>query len=343
MKITNYNFETRKVQQTGGTSFIIGLPKEWVVVHDIKKNDTLGLITQPDGNLLITTNTKPEDYARIKTFNVDDVTEYSYLFRLLVGAYITGFSKVTIESSQKMKPFVKDCAESFAHIAIGFEIIEESNNYIIFKDLLDPKEMPFEKTIRRMYSLVEGMQEDAISALSSKDVKLIQDVIKRDDDVDRLHWLADRQTHLVFGDVLLCQKMNTTLANASFYQDMSRLLERVGDHAQSIAENVLKIINKLTDIDFIKKITHINNISREILLLSLDTILKKEVAIAHKTIESVRELSAACDEIHIDQLNVCDTACAIAISSIIESERSIGYYAADISEMILDKLIQEQN
>ncbi len=337
------NFETRKVQQTGGTSFIIGLPKEWVVVHNLRKNDTLALITQPDGNLLITPNVNPEELTKTKTYNVDEITEYNFLFRLLIGAYITGYTLITLKSSQKLKQFMKDCALDFAHIAIGLEIFEESSNYIIFKDLLDPKEMPFEKTIRRMYSLVESMQEDAISALNSKDKKLIQDIVIRDNDIDRLHWLVDRQTHIVFSDVLLCQKMDTTFANASFYQDVSRLLERVGDHAQTIAENVLKIMDKPIDAELIQKITNINKISSKILMSSLDTILKKDVINANKTIEAVKELSAACDDIHIDQLNISDISCAIGVSSIIESIRSIGYYAADISEMILDKLIYEQN
>ncbi|MHA1292848.1 MAG: AbrB/MazE/SpoVT family DNA-binding domain-containing protein [Promethearchaeota archaeon] len=35
--------EHRKVQQTGGSSFIISLPKEWIKKHEIKKNDPLKL------------------------------------------------------------------------------------------------------------------------------------------------------------------------------------------------------------------------------------------------------------------------------------------------------------
>jgi len=49
-----YNIETRKVQKTGGSSYIISLPKVWIDKHGVKKNDTLGILSQPDGNLLIT-------------------------------------------------------------------------------------------------------------------------------------------------------------------------------------------------------------------------------------------------------------------------------------------------
>ena len=46
--------EIRKVQVTGGSSYVITLPKEWVKSMEIQKNDPVGLIAQPDGTLLIT-------------------------------------------------------------------------------------------------------------------------------------------------------------------------------------------------------------------------------------------------------------------------------------------------
>ncbi|MCK4238433.1 MAG: AbrB/MazE/SpoVT family DNA-binding domain-containing protein, partial [Candidatus Lokiarchaeota archaeon] len=41
--------EIRKVQITGGSSFTITLPKEWITQMKINKNDTLGLTPQSDG------------------------------------------------------------------------------------------------------------------------------------------------------------------------------------------------------------------------------------------------------------------------------------------------------
>ncbi|MFX1556870.1 MAG: AbrB/MazE/SpoVT family DNA-binding domain-containing protein, partial [Promethearchaeota archaeon] len=31
-----FNIETRRVQQTGGSSFIVSLPKEWIEKHGIE-------------------------------------------------------------------------------------------------------------------------------------------------------------------------------------------------------------------------------------------------------------------------------------------------------------------
>ncbi|HNJ81641.1 MAG TPA: AbrB/MazE/SpoVT family DNA-binding domain-containing protein, partial [Methanoregulaceae archaeon] len=43
--------EIRKVQITGGSSYVITLPKDWAEEQHIQKNDPLGLLAQPDGTL----------------------------------------------------------------------------------------------------------------------------------------------------------------------------------------------------------------------------------------------------------------------------------------------------
>ena len=108
------------------------------------------------------------------------------MFRILIAAYIMGYSRIVLKSSKKFKPFIRDCVAHFTQIAIGPEIIEESNQNIVIKDLLNPKEMPFEKTIKRMYIIAESMHEDAITALKSRNKDLADEIIKRDDDIDRL-------------------------------------------------------------------------------------------------------------------------------------------------------------
>ncbi|MHA1845880.1 MAG: PhoU domain-containing protein, partial [Promethearchaeota archaeon] len=231
----SYNVETRKVQKTGGSSYIISLPKPWIIKHGIVKNDSIGIISQPDGNLLITPNVNSESNLKTKEILVEDYKDPEFLFRILIGAYIMGYSKTIVKSSRRFDSSFHDTIINFTKIAIGPEIIEESNNLVIMKDLLNPKEMPFEKTIRRMYILIERMHDDAINSLIKRNKELAEDVIKRDNDVDRLHWLISRQSNIILRDIILAQKLGITLEDASHFQAMSRFLERIADHAEKIA------------------------------------------------------------------------------------------------------------
>jgi len=335
-----YDIETRKVQQTGGSSYIISLPKEWITSNGIKKQSTLGIVAQPDGNLLITPQINPKDILKTKEIIADEYDDYNFLFRVLIGTYIMGFSKVLIKSSKKFEPNIRDCIMNFTQIAIGPEIIEETNTYIVIKDLLNPKEMPFDKTVKRMYILAEAMHEDAIRALKTKNKELAEDVIKRDDDIDRLHWLIGRQSNIVLRNIVLSQKMGISLEEANHYQLMSRYLERIADHAVRIAKNVIILIEQGVSKELVEKISAASRISIELLGKSLDARMNKDIRMADNNIDAVNNLVTACEGISMDT-NEHHVETSIATSYIVESIRRTGEYSGDISELVINNLINE--
>jgi phosphate uptake regulator len=303
----------------------------------VQKNDTLGILSQPDGNLLITLQIDSEKILKTKEIDVDDIEDENFLFRILIGAYIMGFSRIEIKSSRKIETSIRECIKNFTQIAIGPEIVEESNNYILIKDLVNPKEMPFEKTIRRMYILVQSMHEDAIIALKQGDQKLAEEIIKRDDDVDRLHWLVGRQSHIVLRDIILCQKLGITLEQASHFHLMSKFLERIGDHAVKIAKNLLKIDYTLIEKEILDEISMSSELSLELLIRSLDAWLQKNISLANETIELIKTLILNTEKINFNSNN--DTESSIALGYIIESIRRVAEYSGDISEIIINDLV----
>ena len=96
----SFHIENRKVQQTGGSSFIIPLPKEWINEHNIKKCDSLSILSQPDGNLMITPYTSTQEYVKEKIINVEKDTTPDYLFRLLIGVYSMGYSSIIVQTTR---------------------------------------------------------------------------------------------------------------------------------------------------------------------------------------------------------------------------------------------------
>jgi phosphate uptake regulator len=331
----SFNIETRKVQKTGGSSFIISLPKEWITKHDIKAKDTIGIISQPDGNLLITPYVSSEKNIIEKNFDIDEIKDSDFLFRLLIGAYIMGYNIIEVKSSKKLDSDIKHTVREFRNITIGTEIEEETENSIRIKDLVDPTEMPFEKTIKRMYIIVNGMHEDALKALETGDKLLAKKVIEIDDDIDTLNWLIERQAHIVLRDIILCQKLDITLEDASNYKFISRFLERIGDHAVKIAKNVILIDYQKIDKNLYNNIMKASEISLELLNMSLDAWLQKDLNLANENIESIKKLTKVCNAIKISP----NSEYLVEIGFIIESIRRTGEYSSDISEIIINNLI----
>ena len=333
--------EIRRVQMTGGSSYIITLPKEWVKTVNIGKNDPIGLLQQPDGTLLVTPKMDKEQTKRSIKFKVENGAKQSFLFRKLIGAYIAGFNAITIESKPRIQPKTRSTIRRFIQTTIGQEVVEETDTTITVKDLLNPSEMPFHRTIKRMHIIVKGMYEDTTTALKTHDKNLAEDVKRRDGEIDRLHWLVARQHRIIQQNVNFVEKMGITVDTATTSYLISRILERIGDHVNRIATYVILLLDNHIDDTIIKKVEYGNGKSLTLLNKSIGAFTKKEIKEANETIDLSEELESLCED--IDKLALKqEAAVAISLGYIVESIRRIGEYAEDISETVINHLIGQE-
>jgi len=332
--------EIRRVQMTGGSSFVVTLPKDWIQEMRIKKNDPIGLIVQSDGTLLVTKNTTEEPLQRVKEIDIGHITDPSFLFRMLIGTYITGFTSIRITSKQRFPPFVRTVVRDFTQMTIGQEVVEETDTLITIKDLLNPAEMPFDNTIKRMFVIVRNMHEDAITALETHNHTLATDVINRDMDSDRLNWLIARQTNMIMQNPALSRKMEVSVGMAMYYHIISRIIERIGDHAVRIAENAQPIMDIDLDPKIVTALKKANVLSMNVFDKSIISFFNADIREAHKTIESVSALENICGDINNMALKQ-ETVTAISIGYIAESIRRAGEYSADISENVINYIVEE--
>jgi phosphate uptake regulator len=317
------------------------LPKGWIDAQKIKKNDPIGIEVQADGTLLITKTIDQEPLQRKKEFSVDGITEPSYLFRLLIGAYISGITTIVITSKERLPPFVRVVVRDFTRMTIGQEVVEENDSRILLKDLLNPSEMPFANSLKRMFVIVKAMHTDAITAIRTKNPLLAADVTARDNDVDRLHWLIARQTHMILSNVALSKKMGVSPVMAVHYFVISRIIERIGDHAERIVENANVILKRDIDPAIISRISKASELSIGIFDRSIISFFDNDMKKAQKNIESVKALETICEEINNLVLQQ-ETSDAVALGYITESVRRAGEYAADISENVINYLVEEK-
>ncbi len=333
--------DIRKVQVTGGSSFIITLPKDWIDKLHVKKNDPLGLISQPDGTLLVTKNITDVQVQSGREFDVSSINDPAYLFRLLIGAYIAGFTTIRITAKHRFSPFVRQVVRDFAQMTIGPEVIEETDSMMLLKDLLNPMEMPFDNTLKRMYVIVKNMHIDAVSAIEKNNPVLADDVITRDNDVDRLHWLIARQMNVILKNVNLSRKMDISTSLVVNTYLISRIVERIGDHAVRVAENMKKIEGEDIGKDTKKAIRAASTLSLAIFDKSIVSFFQGDIIASHKNIEAIAELDEACEQINSLSMTM-GTPLAISLHYIAESIRRTGEYAGDISETVINYLVEEQ-
>jgi len=332
------NMEIRRVQMTGGSSYIITLPKDWIRKLKIQKNDPIGLLTQSDGTLLITPKMSREHLQRLKEFEVTKDTNEEFLFRKLIGAYISGYDSIIVKSKDRMSPNTRKIIRRFIQTTIGQEVVEETDTKIILKDLLNPSEMPFHRSIKRMHIMVKAMYEDVLNSINHNDEALAKDVILRDNEVDRLHWLIARQNNIINRNVSFAEKMGITINDAITSYLLSKRLERIGDHIIKIAENFLEIKDKKINEKLRSSIISSAKSSIEILNKSIGAYSKKDIMEANENIDQVKYLNKKCEDGKTIALKQ-EPVIALYTGYMFDSIGRIGEYAEDISETVINHLV----
>ncbi|HIH87173.1 MAG TPA: phosphate uptake regulator PhoU, partial [Methanosarcinales archaeon] len=255
--------EKRKIQLTGGSTFIVSLPIKWVREIGLSAGDTVTLSPQPDRTLLISSEPKVEEQlykATIELFQGDDPEDN---FRCLVAHYLVGYDVIKLVSrkgfSASDRKFIKDAARQRL---IGLEVIEESRNELILQSLLNYRDLSLDKAMQSMSRLVASMLEDVMRALRDHDLELANDVIQRDNEVDRFYLLTVRQLKAAIEDPQLSEKIGIKRPRECLgYRLATKSMERIGDHAERIAQNIIKLDHGIDEGDLIFKLgVHVRNV-----------------------------------------------------------------------------------
>ena len=327
--------EIRRVQMTGGSSYVITLPKTWIESLHVKKNDPLGVIVQSDGTLLVTKNINGDQVQREKELLVDNQTNPEYFLRLLIGTYIAGYNAIRITTRDRIPGKIRIKIREFSGMVIGPECVEETGQSILLKDLLNPLELPFENSLKRMYVIVKGMHHDAIEALLNDDPVLAGDVIDRDNDVDRLFWLIARQTNMIMQNIHLSRKMNTSIIRMLPHYQVGRIIERVGDHCVRMAHNAQKIRSSDIGKELCSHLLAASEASMKVFDSSIESFFTHESGKANRVIESIYGLDKNYSLIN-EEILLLVTTTAVPIRNIADSIRRTGEYSADIAENVIN-------
>ncbi|MFB6135026.1 MAG: PhoU domain-containing protein [Halanaeroarchaeum sp.] len=222
--------ERRKVQVTGGSTFTVSIPKEWARRQDLEAGDEVGF--HPDSESLLLTPT-PDDSTAEGTIDITDLAG-DELRRAVMTMYVSGFDRIEltgtpIASSQRR--IVRNATQSL----VGLEVLEETGDRVVVRDLLDSSELSIHTAVSRMRLISLSMLSDAVAALQRGDHDLAREVVERDDDVDRLWFVVSR----IFRSSLRSPQVANQIGlsrEASFdYHSSARQLERVADHAAKIS------------------------------------------------------------------------------------------------------------
>lgn len=328
----------RKIQKTGGSTFIVSLPKKWVTKSGLREGQPVSIAEGPDGALTLHPRPHERRARRKKQLRISDDEPPAHLLRRLIGVYLAGYSVIELDAQKRINPATRKAARDFTRLVMGPEIIEETGTAMVLQDISDATELPLDKALRRMYLVVRAMHDDAISALKESNAALADDVISRDSEMDKLYWMIAKQHNMVISDSALSQRLGTDPWKSLNYKLAAKILERMGDHTERIAQEVKDMGPGGVDARLASDIAAASVQALDVLDKAVESLFKEDVGLANLTIDMGERLKGTCQAL-VGRVQKSRGPPSIHLVGIIESIRRFGLYGADIAEIAINHVM----
>lgn len=338
------NSEIRKIQITGGSTYIISLPKNWAKEVGLKAGSQVALNYQPDRSLLITPKgeLKPEQVEEA-LLEVTEKLSPKAVISEFIATYLIGYSIIRIQFQPETVKQRAALKEAIKRKLMGVEIIEESASEMTVQCLLGYKELPIDKALSRMSVLTTSMHKDAINALVNCDTVLAREVVERDDEVDRFYFFIIRELKkAVFNKTILEEIGLVNPRDCLGYRLIVKSIERVADHSARIAYTATTIKEPLNK-KLTKEINDMDALSQEVYQDAIKALYKNDIKLAHDAIAKIRDVQTL-EEKTVDLLlNLkLSNEIVVKLRIILESIRRTAEYGTDIAEIVLNLFIDKK-
>ncbi|MGI0088735.1 MAG: PhoU domain-containing protein [Nitrosopumilaceae archaeon] len=339
------NEEMRKIQFTGKSSYIVSLPKEWVMDMGLKQGDQVTVVRQGTATLQIIPSkrhVKTLD-TEVATFEIEQDDESAVIVRKLVSLYFLGFTTINIKpKSGRLKPSqriaVKDAVKK---VLMGTEIIADSTDGITIQVLINLFELSVDGAFKRMLLIAKSMQNDALLALEEANFELAKEVIDSDDEVDRFSFYIIRQLKIAIQNEHMLKDMGFENARSCLgYRVIVKNIERVGDHAVGIAKDLLEFKKPIKK-TVLNGIREMNNFTLSVLDEACLALFKKDFAQAELAIQRTTEITKYEKKVFESIKSLRDDEEIYRIRRMTENIRRISEYASDIAEIVMNMTIEK--
>lgn len=312
--------EKRKVQKTGGSTYIVSLPKDWARGR-IEEGDSLW-IREEESSLTLLVERAEE---REREINLSWHGSVGSMLRKVIANYLSGYDLIKVEFPGPEKR--KELESLIKQKIMGLEVMRESGGEVELRNLLNYKDLTFRQVLQRMDSLLNSMHEDLIKEFEGEKETAPEDIDDRENEVDKLYLLGVRQLGSAAEGREMMKKLGIeTKSRLPGYRVILKNLERVGDHLKKIAS-----ILSQEEIDP-KKLKGVGKKSFEAYQKSVESLFEVDVNTAESSIQRSKKVDSLSEEVH----KQISSEPSLVYEIILDSFERIRKLSRDIAEVTIN-------
>jgi phosphate uptake regulator len=333
------NEEQRKLQVTGGSTFILSLPKNWAIRNELKRGSSMVVREEDDGSLSISPSKfakkEKQDEAFIKAALTDNPDA---VMRTAISAYLDGYNILHIraQGQKVLSSNLRNHLKNFArHYLVGTEIVIDTPTDLTLQVLLNYPELTVQNALSRMAIIASSMHKEAIGALKKLDYSSAKSVIETDREVNRFSLYIVRLLKLAVSNPRIVKEIGLhNQKDCLGYRLIAKAVERTADHATKISENILQLKEQINT-ELLAKIDQLSGLADSMFERSMDALFRHDFNLAESVIEKLSQVHKLEKETVVFLQNAKAEE-IVNLRLVIESVRRTAEYASDISEVVLN-------
>jgi phosphate uptake regulator len=339
------NEELRKIQVTGGSTYIISLPKTWIDKMGLKRSSVVSIIQRDDMSLSIQPKgiESPERVKKV-IIVIKQGEKPDSVVRRLVSSYINGYNIIQIRSTEKridlesrfaIKDFVRKKL-------VGTEILSDLPNELTLQILLSYSELSVKDALRRMSIIAASMHRDAVQTLSTDNPRIAKEVVNMDDEVDRFSFYVIRLLNVAAMDAHVLKESGIkTPRQCLSYRLITKSVERMADHATNIAQNRLALHLVPINDEILLELNRISISAIKVFEASIEALFDEEYSEADEVLEAAEETRGMEDEVIHKIVKLAPVEDVPQLRLIVESIMRTSEYGTDIAETVLNMTVSD--
>ena len=329
------------MQLSGGSTYIISLPKNWIDELKIRVGEHVNIVKNSNQSLTIFPRERiVKDHKSIATIPSSQKDSGESIKRKTIAAYLAGYKTIKIKTKGMRIPsdHSKSIRELVRTTMIGTEIVESSSEQIVLQVLTRLPELSFDTALKRMYLMSNNMVKESIEAFGEMDFVHAEEVVNMDDEVDRFGLYMRRNLVLAVGNERILHDMGLRKPSDCLgYRSVVTRIERIADHASLIAKRT-KFLEEKINSKLLSKINNLSEKSLEVFEESITAVQNNDFEKGENVAEKVRGVIEEEKQImnKIKEFEKNETV----IKFVLEDLRRIAEYSGDIAEVAIDENIQ---
>jgi phosphate uptake regulator len=336
--------ETRKLQLTGGSTYIVSLPKEWVQQMGLERGSLVNITKAGKQALQIQpTGVEKPEKAKKAVVTVSEGDTRDSVVRSVVSVYLLGYNIIQMRVEEgRMDSEYKYAVKSFTRKKlIGTEILSDLPQELTLQVLLSYSDLSVKDVLRRMGIIASSMHSEAIHSIESDDDRYAKEIISMDDEVDRFSFYIIRLLKVAVSYTAFLRESGLKSQRECLgYRLITKSVERMADHAVKIAENSLSLTKVNLSNAIIEEIQTLSRLAISVFEDALESLFEEDYRAADKILERVevvRRMEESIVQMIIKEALPKDVP---ALRLMVESIIRTAEYGGDIAEVVLNMTIR---